>query len=134
MRKMLNNVILMGRICHDLDLKGTQNGKNFLRFVVAVNRKYSKEKEKPPADFIDCVAWDGTAKFIYKHWNKGDLIAICGGLQVNSFVDKKTGEKRKSTSVWVRESSFCGGNKQEKHFTAKKIDKTDDFFDDDVLF
>ena len=49
---MLNRVILMGRITHDLELKTTPNGTSVLSFSVAVERSYAKQGEERQTDFI----------------------------------------------------------------------------------
>ncbi len=54
---MLNRVILMGRITHDLELKQTPSGVSVLSFSIAVERSFAKQGEERQTDFINCVAW-----------------------------------------------------------------------------
>ena len=61
----MNNVILIGRLTKDPELKYANNGTEIARFTVAVDRRYKKEKEKT-ADFINCLAFEKTAKIIEK--------------------------------------------------------------------
>ncbi|MCL2312055.1 MAG: single-stranded DNA-binding protein [Firmicutes bacterium] len=124
---MLNNVILMGRLTTDPELKYTQNGIAYTKFCLAVERPSKKDAEKK-TDFIDCSAWRGTAEFICSYFQKGSLIAIEGSIQTN--LSEKYGEKRKFTDVLVNRVHFCGGNKKEA--TTEKIPDFDN--DTDLPF
>ena len=72
---MLNRVILMGRITHDLEVKQTQSGVSVLSFSVAVDRGCVKQGEERQTDFINCVAWRQTADFIGRYFARGRMIA-----------------------------------------------------------
>lgn len=95
---MLNKVILMGRLTRDPELKTTQNGVNVASFSIAVNRDYAKANEERIADFINCVAWRGTADFVSKYFTKGMAIIVEGRLQSRSWTDT-SGAKRYATDV-----------------------------------
>jgi single-strand DNA-binding protein len=104
---MINKVILMGRITHDLELKQTQSGTPVLSFNLAVERKFQKQGEPKQTDFINCVAWRQLAEFISKYFGKGSLIAIEGNLRTRSY-DDKNGTKHYITEVYVDSASFTG--------------------------
>lgn len=100
----MNTVILMGRMTADPELKRTQTGKDVMSFSVAVDRGYGGKKQ---TDFINCVAWEQTARFIGQWFPKGRLIALEGALQTRSYEDKH-GNKRTATEVLVRQVHFTG--------------------------
>lgn len=104
---MLNRVILMGRITHDLELKQTPSGVSVLTFSVAVERSYSKQGEERQTDFINCVAWRQQAEFISKYFGKGRMIALEGNLRTRSY-DDKNGVKHNVVEVFVDSASFTG--------------------------
>lgn len=108
---MLNRVIIMGRITHDLELKQTPNGVSVLSFSVAVERNFAKQGEERQADFIDCVAWRQTAEFISKFFGKGRMIALEGEIQTRTYQDKD-GNNRKVTEIVVSQASFTGEKKE----------------------
>ncbi|MCL2071053.1 MAG: single-stranded DNA-binding protein [Oscillospiraceae bacterium] len=85
---MFNKVILMGRICHDLELKQTPTGVSVLSFRIAVDRNYQVKGEERKADFFSVVAWRTTAEFISKYFGKGRMIMVHGELQTRQYVDK----------------------------------------------
>lgn len=107
---MLNNVILMGRLCTDVELRTTNSGKSVANFRIAVDRGYSKGEDKK-ADFITIVAWENTADFISKYFSKGDMIALRGEIQTRSYEDSN-GNKRTAFEVLAKEVSFCGGKSE----------------------
>ena len=108
---MLNRVILMGRITHDLELKSTPNGTSVLSFSVAVDRSYAKQGEERQTDFINCVAWRQQAEFINRYFGKGRMIALEGNLRTRTY-DDKNGSKHYVTEVFVDSVSFTGEPKQ----------------------
>jgi single-strand DNA-binding protein len=104
----MNLVVIKGRIARMDDLRYTQSGTAVISFSVAVDRRFSKEKE---ADFINVTAWQKTAEFIAQYFAKGQEILINGRLQVSSY--DKDGEKRYKTEVIAENVEFCGSKKQE---------------------
>ena len=113
---MLNVVIIMGRLTKDPEIRRTDSGKAVASFSLAVDRDYAPKGGEKETDFLDCVAWEGTAEFIEKYFKKGSMLALQGRLQKRSWTDKE-GNKRYTTEavanqVWFGESkkSQEGGN------------------------
>lgn len=102
-----NKVILGGRLTSDIELKQTPSGVSVCSFSLAINRKYSKENEQQ-SDFINCVAWRGTAEFISKYFCKGSALCIVGSIQTRSWTDNSN-QKRYATEVVVDEAMFVDG-------------------------
>lgn len=113
----INNVTLMGRITHDLELRKTANGTSVVNFTIAVDRKYQASGEEKKTDFIDCVAWRGTADFISTYFKKGAMIAVEGEIQTDSYTDKD-GNKRKKVEISVDNASFCGSKTEGSNLPA----------------
>ena len=122
----MNNINLLGRLTRDPELRHTQAGTAVASFTIAVDRGYSEGGERK-TDFIDCVAWKGTAEFIAKHFTKGQMIAVTGALQIRDWTDKD-GNKRKSAEVIVRQAYFTG-SKNESNKQANN-DYTEPEFED----
>lgn len=102
----LNSVVLMGRLTADPEVRTTQSGIAVTRICIAVDRKYQQQGQEKKADFIDVVAWRGTAEFIGKYFRKGSLIGVEGELQTGTYTDKE-GKNRKTTEVLASNVSFC---------------------------
>lgn len=101
---MLNDVQLMGRLTRDPELRYTTQGAAVAAFTLAVERKTKKDAEKQ-TDFIDIVAWRGTAEFVGKYFVKGQLVVVRGSLRTRTY--EKDGVKRKVTEVNAEEVFFA---------------------------
>lgn len=82
---MLNNIVLMGRLTRDPELRSTQTQRPVCNFTIACDRDAGENK---PCDFIECVAWNGTAEFVNKYFKKGSMMAVTGRLQQRKWTDK----------------------------------------------
>lgn len=100
----LNKVILAGRLTADPELKMTTSQISVTSFTVAVDRPVAKDAEKK-TDFINAVAWRGTAEFIANYFRKGSAICIVGSIQTRSYTDA-AGNKRYVTEVLADEARF----------------------------
>ena len=110
---MYNRVILMGRICHDLELKTTPNGVPVLSFRLAVERNYQVKGEDRKSDFFNIVAWRNNAEFISRYFFKGRMILIDGELQTRQYTDKNN-VQRDIVEIIVDHASFTGEPKQQQ--------------------
>lgn len=125
----MNKVILMGRLTKDPEIRYTQNNTPVCSFTLAVDRRFSKDKQ---ADFISCQAWQKTAEFISKYFQKGSMIAVVGRIQTRTWEDSE-GKKRYITEVIVDEAYFTGS--KSKTETDKATDTwPPDYEDDDLPF
>ena len=68
---MLNRIVLMGRMTRDPELRRTQSGTAVVSFSIACDRDYAAQGAERETDFIDIVAWRGTAEFVEKYFGKG---------------------------------------------------------------
>lgn len=103
----MNVAAIMGRLTADPELKHTPNGIAVTSFCVAVNRR-TKDRQ---ADFIDVVAWRGTAEFVCKYFRKGQMIAVKGSIQTRNYTDRD-GNKRSATEVLAENAEFCESKKE----------------------
>ena len=110
---MLNTVILQGRLTDTPELKTTTTSKSVTSFSIAVERDFSTNGERE-TDFINIVAWNNTAEFVTRYFNKGKQILVKGSLQVRKY-QTQNGENRYSTEVLAEKVYFCGdkGNTQQ---------------------
>ena len=105
----INNVVLTGRLSRDPEIKQTQSGVSVCNFCIAVDRQYKSGEEKI-CDFINCVAWRGTADFVSKWFHKGEGIGVTGSIQTRKWVTE-SGENRYTTEVLCQQVSFLDGKK-----------------------
>lgn len=96
--KMINNVVLVGRLTRDADLKYTQSNIAVATFTLAVNRPFKNEAGEREADFINCVIWRQSAENLANWAKKGSLIGITGVIQTRSY-DNQQGQRVYVTEV-----------------------------------
>ena len=121
----LNNVVIVGRLTKDVELK--QAGESTVaNFTLAVDKPYNKDKEHPEANWIDCVAWNKTAEFISKYFTKGKKIGVTGSLQTRTYEDKDTKKKIKVTEVMVSTADFIESKGDDQTNTTDNSSKTSD--------
>lgn len=82
---MTNNVVLVGRLVRNVELRQTSTGKEMTYFTLAVNRNFKNEQGVQAADFIGCVAFGKTAENMARFLGKGSLIAVEGRISTRNF-------------------------------------------------
>ena len=107
---MYNKITLMGRIVADPELKTSQNGVPYVRFRIAVNRRFHNKNEENKVDFFNATAWRSTAEFICKYFGKG--IMIDGEMQTQQYEDRN-GKQAAWYEVAVDRVCFTGEPKKE---------------------
>ena len=103
---MLNEVILMGRLTRDPDVRMTQNGTTAANFALACERDYAPQGQDRETDFFDIVAFRNTADFVGQYFAKGQLVAVKGRLQQRDWTDKQ-GNKRRTTEILADRCYFA---------------------------
>lgn len=121
---MLNRVILMGRLTADPEQKRTPSGVSVTSFSIAVERNYAdKSTGNRETDFINIVAWRGTADLICRYFSKGRMIAVEGSIQTRSYEDR-SGNKRTAFEVIADSVHFTGEKKNDTVGTNIQSDNT----------
>lgn len=122
-----NKVILGGRLTATPELRQTTNAIFVASFTIAISRKGSDQ-----TDFIDCMAWRGTAEFITKYFQKGSSICVVGSLQKQEWTDKD-GNKRYTVRVVVDEANFVDSKREADVLPEINPQGLEEIGNDDVL-
>lgn len=100
----INNVVLVGRLTKDVNLRSTQNGTMVGTFTLAVDRTTKDQNGNRQADFIPCVIWNShdskKAENLATYAHKGSLIGVQGRIQTRNY-DDKDGKRVYVTEVRV---------------------------------
>ena len=107
----LNHITIMGRLARDPELRRTNTGKAVTSFTLAVDRDYAEKGAERQTDFIDCVAWRGTAEFVDKYFGRGQMAVVSGRLQISDWEDKD-GNRRRSAEI-VADNVYFGEQKRD---------------------
>lgn len=118
---MLNNVVIMGRLTRDPELRRTQSGTAVTSFTMAVDRDFKSQSGEKETDFIDVVAWRSTGEFAAKYLAKGRMAAVEGRIQVRDWQDKD-GNRRKSVEVVADNVYFADSKRDSKPQESRTVD------------
>jgi single-strand DNA-binding protein len=109
---MLNKIFLQGRLVADPELRQTANGVPVATLRLAVDRDTrNKETGERATDFINVVAWRGSAEFVSRYFSKGRMAIVEGRLQIRNYNDRD-GNKRTAAEV-VADNIYFGDSKRD---------------------
>ena len=86
---MINNVVLVGRLTKDPELRYSSSNIPMVYFTIAVNRTFADQSGQRQADFISCVAFRKQAENVKNYVQKGSLVGVDGRLQSRSYENKE---------------------------------------------
>lgn len=97
----LNKVMLIGNVTRDPEIKYTPKGSAVTDLGIAVNRVYTPEggEKREETTFVDVTLWGRQAEIAGEYCKKGRSIYIEGRLQLDSWEDKTSGQKRSKLRV-----------------------------------
>lgn len=136
---MLNQVVLIGRLTRDPELRYTPgNGVPVASFTLAVDRPFTNQQGEREADFINIVTWRKQAENCANYLKKGSLAAVAGRLQIRSYEDSQ-GIKRKAAEVVADNVRFLDRGRssdqgQDESFENRPEADDIDISGDDVPF
>lgn len=108
---MLNRVCMMGRLGKDPEMRQTTTGKSVASFRIACDRGRKDANGQNAVDWFDVIAWEKSAEFVCKYFQKGSLIVVDGRLQTRKYQDKN-GNNRTVVEIVADNLNF-GGSKQD---------------------
>ncbi len=111
----LNKVMLIGNLTRDPELRYTPKGTAVAEIGLAVNRRISggeSGERREETTFVDVTLWGRTAELAAEYLRKGRPVYIEGRLQLDTWDDKQTGQKRNKLRVVGEEMQFLGGGRE----------------------
>jgi single-strand DNA-binding protein len=96
-----NKVMLMGNLTRDPEVRYTPKGSAVADLAIAVNRVYTAEngERREEVTYVDVTLWARTAEVAGQYLKKGSPVFIEGRLQMDTWEDKQTGQKRSKIKV-----------------------------------
>lgn len=107
----LNKVMLIGNLTRDPEVKYTPKGTAVTDAGLAINRVYTTDGGEKREDtiFVDVTFWGRTAEVVNQYCKKGSPLFVEGRLQLDSWEDKQTGQKRSKLRVVGEAIQLLGG-------------------------
>lgn len=109
MARSFNQVVLMGNLTRDPELRNTPSGQSVCNFGLALNRSYKNAEGEwvEATDFVDIVAWGPLGERVAQYLTKGRPALVNGRLQSRSW--EQDGQKRSKLEVVAFDVTFLGG-------------------------
>lgn len=113
MARSVNQVILMGNLTRDPELRQTPGGQSVVSFSLALNRAYKDQSGEwqEATDFIDVVAWGPLGERTAQYVTKGRRVLVQGRLQSRAW--EQDGQKRSKVEVLANDVTFLDGRGEE---------------------
>ena len=110
----LNKVLLLGNVTRDPEVRYTPKGSAVCDLGIAVNRAYTTDsgEKREEVTFVDVTLWGRTAEVASEYLKKGRPVFIEGRLQMDTWDDKQTGQKRTRLRVVAENMQLLGGRPQ----------------------
>ena len=109
MARSFNQVVLMGNLTRDPELRSTPNGQSVCSFSLALNRSYkgADGNWQEATDYVDVTAWGPLGERVAQYVTKGRPVLVSGRLQSRSW--EQDGQKRSKVEVVAQDVTFLGG-------------------------
>ncbi|MDE0890288.1 MAG: single-stranded DNA-binding protein [Phycisphaerales bacterium] len=104
-----NQVILIGNLTRDVELRHTPSNQTVANIGMAMNRQYQTKdgERREEVTFVDCEAWGRQAEVMAQYLSKGRPVMIQGRLKLDTWQDKEGGNRSK-LKVVVENFQFLG--------------------------
>lgn len=103
----MNKCIFLGRLAADPELRRTASGTPCCSFRLAIDRDFKGQDGQRATDWLNFVAWRGTAEFVSRNFTKGQPIAVEARAQSRSY--EQDGQNRTVVEFIVDNAYFAGG-------------------------
>lgn len=121
MARSINQVIIMGNLTRDPELRQTPNGQSVCSFSLALNRSYKdgSGEWQEMTDYVDVTAWANLGERVAQYMTKGRRCLVTGRLQSRSW--EQEGQKRSKVEVVANDVTFL-----DSRGASDQSDQTDD--------
>lgn len=118
----LNRCLLIGNLTREVELRYTPKGTAVAEISLAINRHYTGDngEKKEETTFVDVTLWGRQAEVAGQFLKKGRPCFIEGRLQLESWDDKQTGQKRSKLKVVCENLQFLGGKPGESNAPSQE--------------
>ena len=105
-----NKVMLLGNLTRDPEVKYTPKGSAVADIGLAVNRTYTTDggEKREETTFVDVTMWGRQAEIAGEYLKKGRPLFVDGRLQLDTWDDKQTGQKRSKLRVVCENFQMLG--------------------------
>lgn len=109
---MLNQVVLVGRLVRDPELRKTSTNKNMSYVTLAIPRSFKNSEGEYETDFVDCTLWEAVAKSTVEYCKKGDIVGVKG--RIASRVIEEDEKNKTVLEVIAEKVTFLSNSNKDK--------------------
>ncbi len=120
---MQNQVIIVGRLVRDPELKTTESGRKLTNITLAVPRSFKNMQGEYDTDFLECTLWSGVAENTSEYCKVGDMLGVRGRVQ-SRMIEDEEGNRSKKTEIIAERVTFLTSGA--RHFNNKDTSTSDD--------
>lgn len=110
----MNQVVIVGRLTKDPEVKELEDGKKVSNMTLAVQRSFKNEEGVYEADFINVNLWNGIAQNTAEYCKKGDIVGVKGRLQTSTYEDKESGDNKFRLDVVAEKVTFLSSKTKDE--------------------
>ena len=126
---MLNQIVLVGRLVKNPELRVTDTGRKMATITLAVPRNYKNSNGEYDTDFLDCTLWTGVAENTTEYCQTGDMLGVKGRIQTR-LIENDDGSRTKRTEIVAEKVTFLASSSSNRDNSKKNIDNEKDISDD----
>ncbi len=108
---MLNQIVLVGRLTREPEIKNVDDVKSVSNVTLAIPRSYKNADGEYDTDFVDVTLWNGVAQNTAEYCKKGDLIGVKGRVQTDSY-ENEEGKMVSKLNVIAEKVTFLSQAKE----------------------
>lgn len=112
---MMNNVMFVGRLVANPELKESENQRNYTQITLAIPRTFKNSDGVYETDFVPCILWQDIAKNTAEYCKKGDLLGVKGRMQTTTYKDKD-GNSNVKLEVIADRVTFLASKEKPKNY------------------
>ena len=110
---MLNQIVMVGRIVRNPEIRETEEGKKVTDITLAVPRTYKNAEGVYETDFLNITLWNGIAENTCEYCKQGDLVGVRGHIQSRT-VEEKDGSKNNKMEIVADRVNFLSQAKEKE--------------------
>jgi len=129
----LNNVVLIGNLTKDCEVKASSSGNTVVKFTIASNKsKKNGDKFEDYVSYLDCNLWGKSGDSLKGFLLKGQKVGISGSLKQERW--EKDDQKFSKVVIDVNSIQLIGGRKESSETATASSKELEDIFSADVPF
>ena len=110
---MLNQIVLVGRLTKDVEVKEGENGSKYAVLSLAIPRSWKNAEGQYDTDFVECKAFESIATNTSEYCRQGDIVGVKGRIQ-STVEENENGEKTTKMEIIAERVTFLSSKPKDE--------------------